>query len=294
MSRANSLRRCPQCGVDLEKTKEALRDIAELSFCLECHFPVMLVAGKYRLRKMLAQGGFGKVYKARHVHLDREPDRVIKILDHDVFQIKGMESRFRREVQVTGALSQLNEHIVRIYDDFGEIPKLGYFYVMEYLQGQPLTSLMANTKKLPSLRLCFHVFGQICDALEAAHNEGIIHRDIKPDNIFLVERKGDPYFVKVLDFGIAKPMDREALQSTQMTQGTLGTPPYMSPEQCHDDGLDHRSDIYALGITFYEMLVGHTPFFQQVKASISLAYLTRSPADSTTFNARAAARSQDP
>lgn len=273
MGTPEALRRCPQCRADLEKTKAALRDIAELSFCLECQFPLMLVAGKYRIRKLLAQGGFGKVYLAQHVHLQRDSDRVLKVLDQDVFAIKGMESRFRREVQVTGALSQLNEHIVRIYDDFGEIPKLGHFYVMEHLQGQPLTSLVRNSKKLPSLKLCFHIFSQLCDAMAAAHHEEVVHRDLKPDNIFLIERKGDPYFVKVLDFGIAKPMDKEALQTTQMTQGTLGTPPYMSPEQCNDEALDHRADIYAMGIILYELYVGHTPFFSKQNPRSALRIL---------------------
>tara|TARA_B100000609_G_scaffold185468_1_gene169447 strand:- start:7256 stop:10009 length:2754 start_codon:yes stop_codon:yes gene_type:complete len=235
----------------------------ELSFCLKCRFPLMRVAGKYEIRKQLAEGGFATVYLAHHVELDRDPERVIKILKPEVFKLPKMGERFRREVQVTSALSQNNDHIVRIFDDFGEIPNLGHFYVMEYLHGKPLSDLIHHKAKLPGLKLCLFLFGQLCDAMEAAHREGIVHRDLKPDNLFITRRPELPYFLKVLDFGIAKPTDLESIKTTQLTQGTLGTPPYMSPEQCADRELDHRSDIYSMGIILYEMLVGHTPFLSE-------------------------------
>ena len=195
----------------------------ELSFCLKCRFPLMRVAGKYEIRKQLAEGGFATVYLAHHVELDRDPERVIKILKPEVFKLPKMGERFRREVQVTSALSQNNDHIVRIFDDFGEIPNLGHFYVMEYLHGKPLSDLIHHKAKLPGLKLCLFLFGQLCDAMEAAHREGIVHRDLKPDNLFITRRPELPYFLKVLDFGIAKPTDLESIKTTQLTQGTLGT-----------------------------------------------------------------------
>lgn len=258
-------RKCPQCSGDVHKMASGLDDAQELAFCLRCRFPLMLVAGKYRMQKLLAEGGFATVYLAHHVGLQRDPERVVKVLKPEVFKIPNMEERFFREVQLTSALSQLNEHIVRIHDDFGVIDNLGRFYVMEYLEGNPLTRMVQEPKKLPSLKLCLFIFGQICDAMESAHRDGIVHRDLKPDNIFLTSRGEFPYFVKVLDFGIAKPLDLNAAQTAQFTQGTLGTPPYMSPEQCVDGPIDHRSDIYSMGVILYELLVGHTPFYTKGK-----------------------------
>lgn len=253
------LKTCPNCGFDLEKVKGIVnQDI--LVFCLQCQFPLPLVAGKYRLEKELWRGGSSIVYLARHIHLERDAERVVKIIRPEIFKIHGMEHRFRREVQITSALSQRNEHIVRIYDDFGEIPKLGHFYVMEHLQGETLHHLLHDLETLPSLPFCFYLFLQLCDTMQFAHETGVVHRDLKPHNLMLVSRKHDPYFLKVYDFGIAKPLSTEELAVTHVTQGSLGTPAYMSPEQCLNQPTDVPTDIYAMGILLYEMLVGYTPF----------------------------------
>ncbi len=248
--------RCPQCGADLTPFKET----GPLSFCLQCKFPLMLVAGKYRLIKVLGEGGFGTVYLARHVQLERNADRVVKVIKPEVFATEGMDKRFIREVQVTSDISQRNEHIVRIYDDFGEIPNLGHFYVMEYLKGQALTDYISDRSNLPDLRWSFSVMAQLCDAMQAAHDENIVHRDLKPDNLLLIEKRRAPHFLKVLDFGIAKPLTEEGSPSPRLTQGALGTPFYMSPEQGMNKGADHRADIYSMGVIFFEMLTGRIPF----------------------------------
>jgi serine/threonine-protein kinase len=159
---------------------------------------VLLFAGKYRLSSLLGEGGFGKVYLARHLHLKRNAERVIKIIKIDKIAHPSMEERFYREVQVTSDLSQRNEHIVRIFDDFGEVPQLGHFYVMEYLQGEPLANYTLEPKQLAPLEWIMDTFGQLCEAMQAAHEEGIIHRDLKPDNILLVERNKKSNFVKIL------------------------------------------------------------------------------------------------
>lgn len=263
MSAGDSPQRCPQCKADVERMSRAMQDIAELTFCLKCHFPLLLIAGKYRLQKMLDRGGFGEIYLAHHINLKRDFERVVKIVKKDILTDSSMRKRFQREIHVTSLLSSENNHIVRIYDDFGEIPKFGYFYVMEYLEGVPLTRLLEDPQHLPPLPLIFHIFRQLCEAMEAAHHAGIVHRDLKPDNIFLVKRKNDPYFVKVLDFGIAKPLDRWGERSVVATQGVLGTPLYMAPEQWDDAAIDHRTDIYAMGILLYEMLTGQTPFWDR-------------------------------
>jgi serine/threonine-protein kinase len=248
---------CSQCGADLS-------EIRKLStpppLCVQCRFPIIVIAGKYRILRLLGKGGFGSVYLARHVQLERNADRVVKVIRIDAESNPTMPQRFYREVQVTSDLSQRNEHIVRIYDDFGEVPQLGHFYVMEYLQGNPLTCYTENRDNLPSLPWIADVFGQLCDAIQAAHEEGIIHRDLKPDNILLIERRNQPYFVKVLDFGIARPIDSEDRPNLQLTQGALGTPLYMPPEQVLNKSIDARSDLYALGIILYELLTGSHPF----------------------------------
>ncbi len=252
------LTRCPSCQMNLEKIQSVVAE-EELTFCPRCQFPLLLIAGKYRLQRILKRGGCGIVYLARHIHLDQDAERVIKVIRPEIFNIQGMEKRFRREVQITSALSQRNEHIVRIYDDFGELPELGHFYVMEYLQGEPLTQLLKREKR-PSLPLTLHLFLQLCETMLFAHETGVVHRDLKPDNLMLVPRKNDPYFLKILDFGIAKPTTNDEFEVTQVTQGSLGTPMYMSPEQCINQPTDARTDIYSMGILLYEMLAGHPPF----------------------------------
>ncbi|MCB9641632.1 MAG: serine/threonine protein kinase [Myxococcales bacterium] len=257
MSRELYHSNCPSCGSDISQVRSLLES-GEFTFCPRCQFPLSLVAQKYRLLRLLGEGGFGKVYLAEHVWLDVDRERVIKVIKSEVLKQPGMEKRFRREVQTTASVSRENEHIVRVYDDFGEEKKLGHFYVMEYLQGITLEDFLLELDDVPGVDLALHIFAQICEAMEAAHKKGIIHRDLKPSNIFLIQRKDDPYFVKIFDFGVAKPVDWD--QSLQLTRSPVGTPAYMSPEQCRNKDVDGRADLYSLGIILYELLVGQTPF----------------------------------
>ena len=257
MSRELYHSNCPSCGSDTSQVRELLES-GEFTFCPRCQFPLSLVARKYRLLRQLGEGGFGKVYLAEHVWLDVDRERVIKVIKSEALKQPGMEKRFRREVQTTSSVSRENEHIVRVYDDFGEEPKLGYFYIMEYLQGITLEDFLLELDDVPGVDLALHIFRQICEAMEVAHRKGIIHRDLKPSNVFLIQRKDDPYFVKIFDFGVAKPVDWD--RSLQLTQSPVGTPAYMSPEQCRNKDVDARADLYSLGIMLYELLVGQTPF----------------------------------
>lgn len=247
--------KCPNCDADLTNSPEG--DSSD--FCYKCRFPLLIVANKYRLMHKLTEGGFAILYAAEHIHLERDARRVIKVIKPEYLSNENMRARFVREVQVTSALSQRNNHIVRIYDDFGEINNLGYFYVMEHLEGKPLNDMLDAAQGILSLELCYHLFLQLCDAMREAHNASIVHRDLKPHNIYIIEQGRDSHFLKVIDFGIAKPIGNQPDQ-VQVTQGILGTPAYMSPEQCVNRNVSAASDIYAMGIILYELLTGETPF----------------------------------
>jgi predicted Ser/Thr protein kinase len=197
----------------------------------------------------LGQGGMGVVYKARQRQLDRLV--AVKLLPPSIGDDPAFAERFTREAQ---ALARLNHsNIVQVYD-FGRTDEYFYF-VMEYVDGMNLRALIRDRKLEPEAAL--KIVPQICEALQFAHDEGIVHRDIKPENI-LIDKKGR---VKIADFGLAKLLGRAAedwsLTGTGQLMGTLG---YMAPEQLQQaHKVDHRADIYSLGVVFYEMLTGQLP-----------------------------------
>ncbi|MCB9640089.1 MAG: protein kinase [Myxococcales bacterium] len=243
---------CPSCGHGYSPSPTGPL------FCTECRFPLKLVAQKYRLLAPIAEGGFGTIYRAAHVYLENDRERAVKVLKAHVLQSPENIERFYREVRVTMSLSHRNEHIVRIYDDFGQDEHLGFFYVMEHLRGRPLSALLGRGG-LP-VKLTLEIAWQVCDAIATCHRASVVHRDLKPENIFLAVREGQEGtpFVKVLDFGIAKTM--ATTQNPGLTQGILGTPIYMAPEQAEGSTIGPGADIYALGIILYEMLAGMPPF----------------------------------
>lgn len=206
---------------------------------------------------LLGQGGMGAVYKARQRHLNRLV--ALKILPREAAQIPSFAERFEREAQ---ALAQLSHpHIVAIYD-FGLLGEPGasapgglFYFLMEFVDGVNLRQLLRD-KKLEA-REALVIVPQICEALQYAHDEGIVHRDIKPENI-LIDKKGR---VKIADFGLAKLLGREATpQILTGSRQVMGTPHYMAPEQMEKpQSVDHRADIYSLGVVFYEMLTGELP-----------------------------------
>ncbi len=211
--------------------------------------------GQYRLLKRLGAGGMGEVYLAEHRMLKRPC--AIKLIHPDQAGDPRALARFEREVRMTARLSHWNT--VEIFD-YGRTDDGTFFYVMEYLPGLSLEHLLERHGPLPAERVV-HLLRQICQGLREAHQVGLIHRDIKPGNIFAAQRGGLYDVVKLLDFGLVKPVGENRSASLSQEGGISGTPLFMSPEQARGLGdLDARSDIYSLGAVAYALLTGRPPF----------------------------------
>jgi serine/threonine protein kinase/tetratricopeptide (TPR) repeat protein len=234
-----------------------------------------LLDDKYRLDARLGVGGMGTVYRATHLLIERPV--AVKVLNPRLVADETAKERFRREARAAGRLQHTNAVAVT---DFGETHDGVVYIVMELLEGKPLRDILALDAPLDAAR-AVSLMLQVAAAVEAAHEAGIIHRDLKPGNIFLVQRPSSPYLIKVLDFGIAKtaPESGDAsLHDTLTGTGVMiGTPRYMSPEQCDGAQLTPASDVYSLGVILYEMLTGQTPFTGASPLSLALKHSSESP-----------------
>jgi serine/threonine-protein kinase len=214
-----------------------------------------IIEGRYEVLSLVGEGGMGTVYEVRHTTLGRV--FAMKVLRRDIAKDPELVARFGQEAKAAAAIGHPN--IVTV-SDFGSIeigskePARPYF-VMELLEGTSLGALLRAEKTVPPSRIA-PFFVQCATALEAAHRAGVIHRDLKPDNIFIV-KKGEQEFVKLLDFGVAKIAGSRRLTRVGMV---FGTPHYMSPEQAEGKRVDARTDIYALGVIMYESFSGRVPF----------------------------------
>jgi len=229
--------------------------------------------GNYRILAKIGTGGMGAVYLAEHPLIGKKV--ALKVIHRELAGNKEVVQRFFQEARAVNKIG--NEHIVEIHD-FGVTPEGDHFYIMEYLEGRTLASVLARAPVLDVMR-ALHIGAQIASALAAAHASGVIHRDLKPDNIMLMNRLGDPDFVKVLDFGLAKMFAAAGGAAVQTAIGVLlGTPQYMSPEACESKrDIDHRTDIYALGILLFQMLTGKLPFDGETMGEVLVKQVTALP-----------------
>lgn len=246
-----------------EACKELL-DFGDAKFCPACGAAVasplpdpligQVVAGRYRITHLVAEGGMGRVYAAEQPMGAASRKVAIKVLLAEYSGRDQDMQRFLRECSTVAELEHPNT--IKFYD-YGDTPGGDLFIAMEFLNGKSLAQLLRDGPLMPE-RVDL-IVGQICGSLQEAHDRGIVHRDLKPDNIVITSPGGAPDFVKVLDFGIAKRVGGRDPKLTPLGV-VLGSPPYMSPEQFTLQEVDPRSDIYSLGVVAYQMLTGRLPF----------------------------------
>ena len=228
------------------------------------------VGQRYRVIRLLGRGGMGAVYLAHDRELDR--DVALKVIRPDVANDPETLERFKREIQLSSLVT--DRHVLRVYD-LGESGGIK-FVTMQFVDGEDLAALIKREGKLPQPRIV-DIFRQICLALQAAHEQGVIHRDLKPHNVMLDKTGG----VYLTDFGLAKSMTQSGMTQTG---ALMGTPFYMSPEQVRGEAADHRSDIYTLGVILYELATGQVPFSGGTAFETMMQRLQRAPQPISELN----------
>ncbi len=215
-----------------------------------------LIEGKYRIVRLIGEGGMGAVYEGENTRIHRRV--AIKVLHAGVAENKEAVQRFEREAQAAGRIG--NDHIIEIID-VGSLANGDLFMVMEFLDGDPLSDRIRTHGRMSPEQLV-PLFRQILEGLHAAHEAGIVHRDLKPDNVFVLKEKaGQRDYVKLIDFGISKFQQLGGEMKMTRTGTVMGTPYYMSPEQASGSReADRRSDLYAVGVMLYEAVTGRVPF----------------------------------
>lgn len=225
--------------------------------------------GRYQIQKLVGTGGMGALFAAEHVEIGRKV--AIKVLHPDFRVSEDIFARFKQEATLAASLSHTN--VCPVFD-FGRLEDGTPYLIMDLLEGLTLADLIAREGSLESRR-AVRIFAQICDALTHAHKKGVAHRDLKPSNIMIENDEGIE-LAKIVDFGIAKSLEKDAPQLTAAHE-TIGSPYYMSPEQCQATPIDHRTDIYSLGCLMYETLTGRTPFRAQNALQMMFAHVHNEP-----------------
>jgi serine/threonine-protein kinase len=229
--------------------------------------------GRYEAIRLLGEGGMGRVYLARQLDLGRQV--VVKIMhDHLISDTKFCE-RFQRETLLMARFQ--HPYAVTLYDASLNDPQ-GPCIIMEFIRGVTLDALLQRNRRLNPAR-AGRLLGQLCEVLQAAHSEGIIHRDLKPANLMVVDPDTPYEIVKVMDFGLAKLLDPDTIKNVTSpnSEFAIGTPGYMCPEQARGEEVDHRGDLYSVGVILYEMLTGQLPFSGGCTMDVLLAHATEDP-----------------
>ena len=252
--------------------------------------------GNYRLDKILGRGGMGTVYSGEHIYIKKPV--AVKILHPQFARYPEAVNRFLREAR---AASSINHPNIVDVTDFGLLQDSTVYFVMEFLEGKSLEDVIEREGAV-ELHRALNVANQISLALEAAHHAGVIHRDLKPDNIFLLQKPGRRDlvrlasdktwttereqtfdFVKVLDFGIAKTLVPDELVAETVQGAVFGTPEYMSPEAARGEDVDHRADVYSLGVILFDMLCGRPPFEAPQSSEVLHMHIHQKPPSPREF-----------
>ncbi|GEM_PF-5732080 len=213
-----------------------------------------VIDDRYKIGRCLGMGTMGSVYEAEHILMKKTV--ALKMLHPSHTRDKEVVQRFRREAQAAANIEHPN---ICSATDFGMYDSETYYLVMEFLDGLSLSELME--KETLGLKRSIHITKQILAALKEAHKIGVVHRDLKPENILIIKRDEDPYFAKITDFGVAQVRIFKNTQRITQVGMVYGSPLYMSPEQAQGEEVDHRADLYSVGVMLYEMLIGAVPFY---------------------------------
>jgi serine/threonine-protein kinase len=227
--------------------------------------------GRYEAVRLLGEGGMGKVYLARQLDLGRQV--VIKVMHDHVAADPKFRERFQRETLLMARFA--HPYAVTLYDaSLTDGPCI----VMEYIRGTNLELLLQKNNRFTPARVG-RLIGQLCEVLQAAHDQGLIHRDLKPANLMVVDGDSPREKIKVMDFGLAKMVDAEAENGYRASSAefAVGTPGYICPEQVKGDPVDHRGDLYSVGVMMYELLTGRLPFVGPSSMDLMLAHATEMP-----------------
>jgi eukaryotic-like serine/threonine-protein kinase len=226
--------------------------------------------GRYETIRLLGEGGMGRVYLARQLDLGRQV--VVKVMHDHIAADATFRERFQRETLLMARFQ--HPYAVTLYD--ASLSDPGACIVMEYIRGVTLDALLASNKRLDPLRVD-RLLHQLCEVLQAAHAVGIVHRDLKPANLMVVDPDTPYEMMKVMDFGLAKLLGPEATVTVTNHEFAVGTPGYMCPEQARGEEMDHRGDLYSVGVILFELLTGQLPFAGRSTMDILLAHATEEP-----------------
>ncbi len=276
--------KCPKCGTDNPSDSKYCKECAtslssqEVSFTKTLDRPLEKLTtgstfgGRYRILEELGQGGMGKVYKVLDTEIKEEV--ALKLLKPEIASDEETIERFKNELKVARKIRHKN--VCQMYD-LNKVEGI-HFITMEHVPGEDLKSFLKRSKQL-SILTAVSLTKQVCEGLDEAHRLGVVHRDLKPQNI-MIDREGN---ARIMDFGIARMMSASPLTAKG---AIIGTPDYMSPEQVDGKEADQRADFYSLGVIMYEMVTGLVPFMGDSAMSVALKHKTETPADPRELNAQ--------